>query len=66
MRWRYDKETNRLLVWNDELELISIRRAIMRGMNPNQIEAIVYETPTAVFLITGRLLRGWLDGRLED
>lgn len=64
--WRYDLKRRLLHVSSLNLNLGSLSGFIRRGVLPNEVEVVVYETPTAVFLITGRFLRGWLDGRLED
>ena len=66
LKWRYDGQRGRLHVTSANLDLKSLRQIINKGAIPNEVKVIIYETPTCIFIITGRYIRGWLSGHLED
>lgn len=58
--WRYDRVRRRLFVTGPSVELPKLKPAIQREQIAENIDAIVFTTPTYTFLLTGGYLRQWL------
>ncbi len=60
--WRYDRIRRRLLVTGPFPELPKLKSAIERERLAENIDAIVFTTPTYTLLLTGEHLSQWLAG----
>jgi hypothetical protein len=61
-----DSTTRRLHVSDAQLDFRPVRALIAGGAVPSNIEAIIYLTPRLTYLVCGRVLRGWIKGKLEN
>jgi hypothetical protein len=63
MTWKWEKQRSRLHASNPALDLASLRSVISRWLVGTEVEAVVYETSAATFILRGPHLHKWMSGK---